>query len=1077
MLRRTGQAMVDLGHRLHGVCAMLLTLAVLVSVVTGGLAWRLSRGPLPLDIFKDRIEAAFNDGGSLHVHLGSVSVAWNGFSHGLNQPLVLRVADLSLAQVQTVAGGEPAHIHIPVVETSLSARGLMTGRIMPRTILLEGARLTVTRREDGTLGVDVGGASDTPAGTSPLIGLLAVLGSPAGSDDQAAGGARFSQLTSVAIRGATALLDDRLLGVTWTAQKADMVLSRHPGGGMDGRATAVLAQTGTHALLAAAFTLAPQARSTHIEARLAGLEPATLAAMTPALAPLAALDSVVTLDGEGDLGPALDLTRARVNAHFTQGRVKAAGGEVPFRAADFTVSGNLAEGALERGAITFQPRSGGPVSILAGSGQFSQRDGHPVGSVHLMLDHLDFADLQGLWPPAVSPPFREWMTKNVSAGTARDGKGDFAFGLPAGGVGDPPAGGVGVVLTQTKATLEIDNATVTWLPALPAAEKVQGHVVLSTPDKVDIDIKTGRQKVNGADPLTVQGGRVTIVGLSKKDQVATVRCDAGGPVASAISLLKEPKLHLLSDHPLDLSGAAGDVRASFQAVVPLEKWLTFDDVTFHATGVTSKLHLGGIAGGRDLDDAALTFDVDPKGATFKGTGAVAGVAATLDGMMDFRAGPPAQVVRRIAAAGRPSVQNLAAMGLDSGGALSGEVGIHTVYSGYRNGDGDLAIDADLTPAGLMVAPLGWRKPVGTQARATAQVKLAHGELAAIDRVAIDGAGITVRGGLTMPGGQPGVARLDKVVLGRTDLSGTIRWPVKGPVSVELGGPALDLSTKLLEKSSKAGPGTAWSVRSHFDRLFLAHDLAASQVSAAAEYDGTVFRGLEIAGNTGSGKPFTARIGHGAGGRRALAVTAEDGGGLLNGLNITGTVQEGTLAIDGVFDDASPFHPLSGTVTLDDFRVTHAPLLGKLLQAVTLYGLVDALNGSGVVFSKLVAPFQGDTDMISFHDVRAFSPSLGLTAKGRLDLAADRMDVEGTVVPAYVFNSLLGRIPLLGRLFSAETGGGLFAMNYSLHGPMDDPSVMANPLSVVTPGILRGMFGIFDQAPLDRGSPGVKGQNP
>ena len=78
-----------------------------------------------------------------------------------------------------------------------------------------------------------------------------------------------------------------------------------------------------------------------------------------------------------------------------------------------------------------------------------------------------------------------------------------------------------------------------------------------------------------------------------------------------------------------------------------------------------------------------------------------------------------------------------------------------------------------------------------------------------------------------------------------------------------------------------------------------------------------------------------------------------------------------------------------------------------------------------------------------------------------------LDLEGTVVPAYVFNSLLGRIPFIGGLFSPEKGGGLFAMNYSLRGPTANPSVVAKPLSAVTPGILRGMFGLFDRPELDR----------
>ena len=95
-------------------------------------------------------------------------------------------------------------------------------------------------------------------------------------------------------------------------------------------------------------------------------------------------------------------------------------------------------------------------------------------------------------------------------------------------------------------------------------------------------------------------------------------------------------------------------------------------------------------------------------------------------------------------------------------------------------------------------------------------------------------------------------------------------------------------------------------------------------------------------------------------------------------------------------------------------------------------------------------------------------------------AGDRLDVEGTLVPAYVFNSILGRIPLIGGLFSAEKGGGLFAMNYSLHGPADNPSVTANPLSALTPGILRGMFGLFGQAAtptLDQQPPGGNAEPP
>jgi hypothetical protein len=54
------------------------------------------------------------------------------------------------------------------------------------------------------------------------------------------------------------------------------------------------------------------------------------------------------------------------------------------------------------------------------------------------------------------------------------------------------------------------------------------------------------------------------------------------------------------------------------------------------------------------------------------------------------------------------------------------------------------------------------------------------------------------------------------------------------------------------------------------------------------------------------------------------------------------------------------------------------------------------------------------------------------------------------------------VPLVGRLFSPEAGGGLFAATYRVQGPLDEPTVTVNPLAALTPGFLRGLFGIFDQ---------------
>ena len=221
--------------------------------------------------------------------------------------------------------------------------------------------------------------------------------------------------------------------------------------------------------------------------------------------------------------------------------------------------------------------------------------------------------------------------------------------------------------------------------------------------------------------------------------------------------------------------------------------------------------------------------------------------------------------------------------------------------------------------------------------------------------------------------------------------------------------------------------------------------------AHAENDGRMVRQLRIEGRTGPRAPFMAQIVPDRGGRR-LTASVDDAGELLRGLDYVRSMQGGRLSVQAQYDDAQPDRPLAAVADIEDFRIRDAPALGKLLQAMTLYGLVEVMQGPGLGFTRLVAPFRLTDDALELADARAFSPSLGLTMKGRVDLDADRIDMQGTIVPAYFFNSLLGNIPLVGKLFSPERGGGVFAASYTLRGRLEDPEVFDQPAGRADAGV-------------------------
>jgi hypothetical protein len=79
--------------------------------------------------------------------------------------------------------------------------------------------------------------------------------------------------------------------------------------------------------------------------------------------------------------------------------------------------------------------------------------------------------------------------------------------------------------------------------------------------------------------------------------------------------------------------------------------------------------------------------------------------------------------------------------------------------------------------------------------------------------------------------------------------------------------------------------------------------------------------------------------------------------------------------------------------------------------------------------------------------------LGLTFDGTFDNAEMAMNVQGTIIPLSGINKIIGNIPLVGNILTGGTGS-LIAATYSMKGKGQDIKTFVNPLSVLTPGVLR-----------------------
>src|SRR5690606_27574363 len=85
------------------------------------------------------------------------------------------------------------------------------------------------------------------------------------------------------------------------------------------------------------------------------------------------------------------------------------------------------------------------------------------------------------------------------------------------------------------------------------------------------------------------------------------------------------------------------------------------------------------------------------------------------------------------------------------------------------------------------------------------------------------------------------------------------------------------------------------------------------------------------------------------------------------------------------------------------------------------------------------------------------PLVGATLRGKADFRSRQVNIGGTYVPLQGLNSALGVIPGLGQILAGPRGEGILGITFAIRGPMANPEVLVNPLSLVAPGIFREMF--------------------
>ena len=1060
-----------MGRALRFLIQLLAGLGAALVIVLAVLAWRLSEGPVSLAFLTPSIERALEgEQGRYRIRLDDTILAWAGWK---------RTLDIRVLNVRAIGPDQAAIASVPEMSLSFSVQALMGGRLAPKSIELFRPTLKLIRHEDGSVGV--GGDGDL---FQRMLDNLSA--SPVASE-------ALSYLTRLSIIDGDLSVDDRRLAMTWRAPNARVDLERVLTG-IDGEASLELLVGGERARVVAFGGYRADTRRLNLGVTFGDISAAVFSRLSPALESLGVLDlplrgtmnvsmtlggavDVAGFDLTGDGGrlvlPSLLEQNLPIEEFRLRGRYEGAsdslevdhlhlglgpGGalylpaptdhRMPLRT--LTARGRYGLGSGRLQVTALEADLGGP--SLSGTAAIEGIGGAMTVDAEGTLKDLAVDDFKRYWPRAWGENAWTWCVSHLSAGRASETRARVRLGLDGEG---------GVRVETIKGEIDMDGITVDYLPPMPKVARVSGQ---ATFDKTRFDIFILGGETFG---LKVREGSIFFTGLDQYDQVADIQLLIDGPVRDAMKLIDHEPLGFSTVLGIDPAKTSGQALTRLKLGFIVEHALSLDRVEVSATSEMTEVTIADAVFGHSVSEGSLALSVDKTGMDVSGKIMLGAIPAALEWRRNFLDEAPFRGRYQLSARIN-EIRDLADVGIDlglnSGDFIRGAMDARVLLTVDDGGAGILNASLDLARAELDIPALAWSKKAGTAATARMDVKLQGDRVKEITRFDLVAGDIVIQGSArTAPDGLERID-LDRVVHGRTDMRGVLIPRRDGGWTASFHGASFDLEPLFEEFFGDSGQAAGeeetlpYSLSVDLNKVWLGPDRSVGGVAGTLTRSGEYWRTMALEGRAGKDKKFTVGIGPGKGGNRRLTIRAEDAGAFLKTFGFYDNMIGGALEVTGDFDDAAPGKPLGGRLVIKDYRVVKAPALIQLVSIMALTGIFEALEADGLAFIELNAPFTLKDGILNVTDTKATGLSLGYTASGSIDTRADTVDLTGTMVPAYAINSLLGNIPIVGEIFTGgEEGGGVFAASYSMTGPIEDPKVTVNPLTVLAPGFLRTLF--------------------
>lgn len=654
------------------------------------------------------------------------------------------------------------------------------------------------------------------------------------------------------------------------------------------------------------------------------------------------------------------------------------------------------------------------------------------------------------WPVELADGARRWIEEAVISGRLFDAHLDLDLNAEA---------LVAKRLEDERMTLgfAFENAAFRYISTMTPVTRGSGRATLFG-NSFELTMDEG---FIGETP--VRNGYVNIPRLNPRGAIATFGGEATARAQAVLALIDEPPLNLVSDYGLDPEMITGQGDVSFEIRRPMLEDVAVEDIGFDIRADFTDVAMN--TGIRDLvlSNGNIQLTATPQAVEVSGDAELAG-ANTRIRWVETLGLPEGDASTALDLEARLDAAALDRLGIPLRRYLDGAIDVRIRTLGEAFAFDTISLTADLLDARIEWPGGVFIKPEGEAADAEAEMHFGDDGSVMIERFSMQAGGLDAQATARFAADgrilSAGISRL--FLENYIEASGTVERPQgpDGPLAFRIEGSFFDATGLLPSLTDFSGAGGApppLGLTVAFDEI---------QVTNAIRYD--LLR-LDWQSSAADGELLTVRAGtpdgvfaldmeSGPGGRREIALDAPDFGEFLRLLDLYDNVEGGALSVSGSTpppgeDGRTEFYVESGPFTL-----IRMPVLARILAAGSLPGLAALLSGDeGIAFDLLQAGVTIEDGNIGISEARASGPSLGVTTEGTINMAQDRLALDGVLAPSYGLNSFVGNLPIVGDALVSRPGEGVIGITFSAEGPFDQPTVIANPLSVLAPGLLRRLF--------------------